>query len=66
MADQRVPSNDPRKHCATRSGSSSLILSKVVNEQGNLLGLIKKETEPWRDGAPLPKDFSLHSSVPLC
>ena len=37
-----------------------------LNEQGNLLGLIKKETEPWRDGAPLPKGFSLHSSVPLC
>ena len=33
IADWRVPSNNPRKTCGTHFGSSSLVVSKVVNGQ---------------------------------
>ena len=33
IADWRVPSNNPRNTCGTHFGSSSLVVSKVVNGQ---------------------------------
>ena len=33
IADWRVPSNNPRNNCVTQFGSSSLVVSKVVNGQ---------------------------------
>ena len=33
IADWRVPSNNPRNNCGTHFSSSSLVVSKVVNER---------------------------------
>ena len=33
IADWRVSNNNPRNNCGTHFGSSSLVVSKVVNEQ---------------------------------
>ena len=35
IADQRVPSNDPRNYCWTHFDSSSLLVSKVGNLRSN-------------------------------
>ena len=34
IADRRIPSNDPRNNCGTHFGPSSLLVSKVANDQG--------------------------------